>query len=509
MATVGPKNRNYEKLKKAGSPLVAPVAQKPMAPRTTVSANGKNIKTDSPAYDEAVAAGHVISDKIQGTVRPANQRNIQQTTTQSRMQAQQNGTKLDARYARTTPEAANESSVSVVSDFDNADGTRTVKYSDGQSRIMTVTKNGDGSESYREVSGGSTSQPDNSDPYGLTSKVKGIQSESAKRIKEITGTLDRLAREQDSATTSLIEGIKSTYRARVEGMAEANSRRLAIKDQIGIREGRARYAPGVQAGILSDEEVQGHERIAELEGQMFTLIAQAEQARTTNKLTMFNTRMDKLEKVEDRMKTEIQNLYTNALAQEKNLREARKAEIDMQKTELDMVLDKSERAAPGIITAMSELKTTEEKTKFLEEYSRRSGIPTDVLLGDIETANRKAQKADLEIENIRNQISNRNANTGIAAQRERRLAAAEEKGDGDTDSIVRQIIDGDMPLSAAENLDDKTYGVVNNELVSLGLYNSRPPQWFVQAKEAETSSTLTDEGLQELWNEYRKAIGVE
>lgn len=423
MAIVKIKKGVYKNTK-TGATGAKETVRTPDAPKPgdVVSAGGKNIRYGSPAHERAVASGAEIGGKIYGTARPSNQRNIIQTTTAARQQARENGVRLDNRLTQGAATAAQPSSVSVTRDLDNGDGTRTVEYSDGTRARVTATKNDDGSETYKEVtdltaapaSGGEAAPP--ADPFNISGKVSEIQRKGQQRIKEITGTLDRIALQSNAATNNLIRGIKQTFQGRIQSMQDSNKRLMAAKEQMGIREGRSRYASVLQAGILTGEEIEGIGRIAELEGEMFTLIAQAEQARAKDQLTAFNTRMNMLDDIEDRMQTEIQNLYKNMLDFERERREREKFELEKEQKSLEMQLDRSERSAPALAKRISEFSTADEKAAFVREYARLSGIDEDILLSDIEVAADEDQKRTLDMENVRNAMKNRDSQTAISAK---------------------------------------------------------------------------------------------
>jgi multidrug efflux pump subunit AcrB len=169
----------------------------------------------------------------------------------------------------------------------------------------------------------------------------------------------------------------------------------------------------MQQGVLSAEEERGHDRVAELEGAMLQAIAKAESDRASGDLASFNAAADRVDKIEASLNKEIMDLHKRAIETDKAIRDKAKAEQDATKQDFEMQLKKAETAAPALVNALSEFTTEEQKLKFLDSYSKKSGIETDILLGEIELASQKSEKANLDLENIRNTIQNRNSSTGL------------------------------------------------------------------------------------------------
>jgi len=303
-------------------------------------------------------------------------RAVQQTTTPDRIQTKKNLSTFDQLLADQEANRANQAKTTTTT-------------------TDTTTKDTTTSEDLFS----------NTSPTGQ--KVLAIQEEGKKRITDITNSLTNLQSSMDASTNSLINSIKQVYGARIEDMKDSNKRLLATKEQVGIRSGRERYMPVIQSGILTDEEIQGHERISKLEGEMLGLVAKAEQARSENNYKLFNSNYEKLNEITKQMKDEISNAYELAVKVDTERKQARATEIKAQADLFDQMLDRSERSAPAVAKAMERFTSEADKVAFLKTYSAKTGIDVDVLLGDIETYSTKQAKSTLDIENIRNQIATR------------------------------------------------------------------------------------------------------
>jgi hypothetical protein len=341
---------------------------------------------------------------------------VQQTTTPMRYESQSNNIKLNERLAGMANAGANQgtTSTTVTNETDNGDGTKTVQYSDGTKKSVTVTKNPDGTEKYTD----SNSMGDqNGIMSGLQTDINSATSRSKAQIEYATTTLDSIKAQSSLATNALIDSIKKTYAAKMKLMEESNTRMLGAKNVAGQVSGRSRYANEIQQGVISDEEQAGISRIAQLEGNMLSLIADAESARTKDERALFNDRMAALDKADDNLRLEVQNLQKTAFDKLQLLQTQEKNRQSYEKQQFEQSLDLSKRSAPGVMEAMKNFKTPQEQSKFLESYSKKMNIPLDVLLGDMEAQSKLDTKSALDIENIQNTITNRNRTTDISASR--------------------------------------------------------------------------------------------
>lgn len=448
----------------------APVQQTTTGMRTTAAQNS------------ATLANKIATIAPPPTV--TTNQNTQQTTTGNTQ------TPAPAPGLSTLPQKS-ASGATVVSDTDNGDGTHTVSYADGSTDRVKVTGNQDGSNSYAVLT------PEAGIAYDRDQAVSAAKDKAQTQTNYATTTLDNLKKISDATTQALIESIKQTYAARIDAMNDSNSRVLAAKTSEGIRSGRARYASGLQEGILSDEEQQGISRVGQLQGEMLTLIQQAQSAQNENDLKLFNERMDDLDKIDKNLQSTVQNLQKNATDQLTLLQNKAKAEADAAKAAQQAALDKSKRAAPGIAEQLNALPDAKSKAAFLQEYSDQSGIPLDVLMGDIQSYNNDqakdaltAQKTKLDMQNIESEIAARNKD--------------KSKPDSST-TAANNIING---VTSLGDVDAKDLEAVKSILQNKGFYNSTPPSWYVQAQNDIAKQDLLPEKLQAMWDEYRKkAIG--
>lgn len=269
-------------------------------------------------------------------------------------------------------------------------------------------------------------------------EIASIEDRAVNDINRVNQSLDSLKGQFDSSTDALLESIQLKYTNRIEEMKVVNRRQLATKEQIGFRTGRARFITGVQEGILTDEELAGIARISKLEGEMLGLAIEAESARAKNNLAIFNDRFDKLEDVRDRTQKEIANQHKLVTDAEDQRLKREKAERDVAAAEFEQGLERASIAAPALAVQLAGLGTTEERVDFLQEYSQQTGIPLDIVLGEIQSATTAQQKSSLDIRNLESQIRTRES-------KETRLS--EEDVDEETEFVDAEQFVTDNPDS--------------------------------------------------------------
>jgi Skp family chaperone for outer membrane proteins len=253
-----------------------------------------------------------------------------------------------------------------------------------------------------------TNTETSTDPYaGIDSKAKDIVDKGTSQISDLQTSLGNLRSMVDTGTASLIQGLTQMYSARIDAVKDAYTRKGAATETNNFRNGEARYTPGQASGELTNIEVQGQIAIANLQGQMMTAIARATQARDNNDIKLFNQEYDKVHAARKDIQTEVANLYKEASQQAASIAKEKQLQLQQSKADLTASMSLSKRAAPGLVTALSSLKTPEEKANLISAFAEKHNLDPDVLIGDIQTASNAQDKTDLGLENIRSQIKNR------------------------------------------------------------------------------------------------------
>jgi len=354
------------------------------------------------------------------------------------------------------------------------------------------------------------------DPFAsLDDRRAVIEQKYEDEREQIFADYDELEKTASREYRSMIKGIKSQFENRINLMKDTNSRTLAAQGVNNQRSGNARYLAEMSAGLMTNEEQMGHMRVMQIESEMTSLITAAAAAKQEGDMEAFNSMYDAIGDAFDRMNDQVTNNFNNAVKRNQEIRATNKELRDKEKADLDAMLSKSERAAPALAERLNGL-SVEEQSAVLEAYSETSGIPIDLLLGDIATAAADLEYRGLQADNIANQIANRNAGTAIDQQRENRLstdaAKKEEKEATQYQKFTENIINEVSTLAdiqyAIED-DPETLAQVKNELNSLGLYSSVPPAWFIEDEQQKEQQTIPTDDMLTRWTTYKdKVIGV-
>lgn len=375
-------------------------------------------KSNAQVLAESTAAAQKAAGSIGETFAQgvgAFKNGVQQTSTTTRQTATQNAATLAGHMATiastnaanaTATTGSTPASLNVVKDMDNGDGTRTVTYSNGDSARVQVTRNPDGTETYKEVGNDSSIAPD-----PVTGQIDDAKAYAAKQVDFVNKTLDGLTAGSDAASQMMIQEIKAFYAAKAGEMEDSNSRILEGKTEAGLRNGDARYASGINNGILTDEQQQGILRLADLKSQALQAIASAQKAQNDEDLTLFNDRMEKIKTINNDLSTTIASLHKSVTDQQKQDLATANTQLNMKKTSLDIQTTQAKAAAPALIESLSSMSSASDKAALIQETATQMGIDPMVLYGEVQTASTAKEKSDLDLENTRSLIASRSKKT--------------------------------------------------------------------------------------------------
>ncbi len=322
----------------------------------------------------------------------------------------------------------------VLAEGFSAGGMRTTSGTRNQARVNGVdldkklAKMGDqeAQQTVEDTQGVDLKEEVTGDELGATTNEKKEKTreeeiyEGANKEKEIADAESRAQKEKDDAEDTLddiydllntssqrlIESIKKTYEARIDQMKDTNKRIAGAKQTAGYRSGRARYTPELQSGILSDEEQQGIMRVTQLEGEMLSLIAQAERAQAMDQLDIFNERMDRLTEIDNRLQEETENLLKAANDQLEAMREAEKEALELEEREQELITEKVESNARAIADATAHL-SEDEQIAALTIFAEELGTDFYTLYGYVAEIWDEQEEHDLEMESKRSLIAQR------------------------------------------------------------------------------------------------------
>jgi len=264
--------------------------------------------------------------------------------------------------------------------------------------------------------GDTQTKPEATDPYAkalgdYSSRIASQEAESKKFFSDF-------ATRQEETTRAMIDSIQKKYEARRLKMEDINARYLEGSRIAGISSGRQRYAPTMQQGLLSTEEMDGQARLAEIDAEELSLIAQAKQARDEMSYKVFNDSMSRLDTVNKEKLDVITKLHNASIEQDKILEEKRKSAFEEQQTLQNTSLKMADSLASSVYKGLNSLKSEKDKEAYMETIAKKYGIDTEVLRSSAIEYGQKASREELEQANIRSQMAARTDDKKKATQAE-------------------------------------------------------------------------------------------
>ncbi len=225
------------------------------------------------------------------------------------------------------------------------------------------------------------------------------------REKERTALFDSMKTNLDNAHIQLLDSIKATFQVRRAKMEDINKRYTALKQNEGFSGGTARYMSDINNGVLQDTEQQGEIRLAEIDAQEKSLVAQAVQAKTSKDFELAFKKMDEIDKLQKEKTETIQKVYKAAVDYNKALDDQEKELRLKEKDQFDMATKSLTASAPALVNAYNTLKSEKEKQTFITNMAKKLGVGEEIVLGAMEDQRTQNTKdtADVNAKNRSNQ----------------------------------------------------------------------------------------------------------
>ncbi len=223
--------------------------------------------------------------------------------------------------------------------FDNADGSRKA--------IEKYLKSG---YALSEASGNIPSWLAPETPQTKLANENSKLAQAKAEYENLANQLKNLNVDNDPVLQGQISGISAKFDARIQQMERIGDSRVAALTQTGIRTG-SRYtggAGGVFGSIISEEEVQGVQRIAGLEADKQEAIQAAKTAFATQKFAQYSKMVELAEKKYDMQLDAIKELNRAQEAQDKLLQDANQ---EITKSINSILTDAAKNGAPADIRA--------------------------------------------------------------------------------------------------------------------------------------------------------------
>lgn len=188
----------------------------------------------------------------------------------------------------------------------------------------------------------------------------------------------------DAAHVALIDGIKEKAERQRTAMDMLNKRTLGLKTVSGLRTGGAEYTPEIDAGILKQEEIDGLNRLQEIDDNMKSALAQAQSAKTAKDYAMLNERLTYLDTLQTKKENAVQQIYKNYQENTKLIMDKMKESDTLDRAKKDQVLQQFPNQSLQYQKDYNALTSTSEKNAYLESIMKTTGLSKEDILGQFQ-----------------------------------------------------------------------------------------------------------------------------
>lgn len=323
---------------------------------------------------------------------------------------------------------------------------------------------------------------------GDAPEVQELRANYTKTISD----LDALSARMDANSVALMDGIRKEYDSLINQQQELNRAYEGGTTSEGLVSGRARYAPILQAGIVTNVVQEGIGKIAELQSKKAKLLAEAQEARDNKQFQLLQEKMkayrDSIS--EERMLT--QNLYENTLKASKEARENLEFEREQEQ-------ENAKTLAPSVASILTG--DNDQDMQIIQSIATENGLNPNSLLGAVNeysTSQSKSLPATLQEYEymIRNGLFTGTPLEYIKARAAAGRAPASPKG--------RVLSQQEAIAMGLPNLTGVSEEELRSSMVDgRGNVVENPPSWFIEALGEAEQMNPTFEYAKERWNDVR------
>lgn len=312
-----------------------------------------------------------------------------------------------------------------------------------------------------------------------------------KTISEI----DALSSRMDAQSAVLMDSIRREYDSLIREQEALNKSYEQGVTQEGMVSGRARYAPVIQAGIVTSAVQSGLGKIADLQAKKAKLLVEAQNARDERQYKELNEKLKAYRDLVKEEREQAQTLYQNTLNASREAREQLKFEQTQEE-------NTAKSLAASIATALTG--NPDQDAQLISTLAKDYNIRPFVLQGALDDYNRSVTK-DLpsiiqEYEYmVRNGLFN---GTPIEYMSYKNRATRASGSPSSRVLSTRDAIAIGMPNLAGVAEDELRLSMID----SRGRVVENPPAWFIDAltqSENIPATLISPAYIKERWNEVR------
>lgn len=301
-----------------------------------------------------------------------------------------------------------------------------------------------------------------------TDKAKAEMDSAASDLKTLTDNLTKFTM-SDADLSQQVQGITAQWDARIADMEKINQARENSINTTGIRLG-SRFAGGkggAFGGIISEEERQGAQRVADLEGQKQAAISAAKLAFMQQNWTVYSKQVDLAEKAYEQKVQALSDLQKATADQNKAIADAlRKMQEDnytqYEKPKNDLLASAVKNGAPqSVIDAIDGATNLSDAIQAAGTYLQ--DVPTSGIVGEYLFYKKQAELAGQmpvdfnEYQNIdanrKKSIAQAGAANGLSTQMIGKVLTVADQFDGE--QVVKDYNTTATQVNYIKNLGDK------------------------------------------------------
>lgn len=194
-------------------------------------------------------------------------------------------------------------------------------------------------------------------------------------------TTQSLITKMDEANAALIRNIDLTYDRMIAETRQLNQQIEGVTRVVGIRQGRARYAPELNEQAIAQTVTEGIKSIQDLESKRSALVAEAQVAKTEKQYTRLLDTMKEIRQVKSDRDQAIRNLHSRLIDEEKlvmdrskEAREKLQADVKFQETIISNI---------GYVAINSLTGNVQADQTMIRDLAKRYGVDSNMLLNEV------------------------------------------------------------------------------------------------------------------------------
>lgn len=203
-------------------------------------------------------------------------------------------------------------------------------------------------------------------------------------------TTQQLVQSMDAATAALVQNINLEYDRLVSSTRQLNQQIEGATRVVGIRQGRTRYAPEIQEGVMLKTVNEGLQRIQDLESRRVAAVNQAQTAKSEKQYALLFESMKEIRQTKKDRDQAIMDLHKKVLDEERNTIE--KAKLVQEQIKNDQAIMEKAVKSLGYIALSSMTGDKEADSKKIRDIARQRKIDPDYLLSEVTKLDSEGEK---------------------------------------------------------------------------------------------------------------------